>query len=288
MKPIPSFIYKRSNQVAMVISVPLFAFIFITIYRPLDFDKINDGFLSGLNISRELAIQLITLLLVLVGLIVAAVSRVVMGIYTRKRQLSYTQYIGWIATEIVVMASLYTIAALLTESGKDVVTLFRNSLVKTILIMVIPYVICYIVFIWNEQAKQLRTLRERMHQDDSALQHAYTQIYDEKGEMRLSIRLENLLFVEAADNYICIWYSNNGSAKKILVRNTMKRIEEQLANSGIVRCHRSYMVNLEQLHILRREKEGLFIEMNIDGLPNIPVSKSYADSIAKWLTDHMN
>ena len=288
MKPIPSFIYKRSNQVAMVISVPLFAFIFITIYRPLDFDKINDGFLSGLNISRELAIQLITLLLVLVGPIVAAVSRVVMGIYTRKRQLSYTQYIGWIATEIVVMASLYTIAALLTESGKDVVTLFRNSLVKTILIMVIPYVICYIVFIWNEQAKQLRTLRERMHQDDSALQHAYTQIYDEKGEMRLSIRLENLLFVEAADNYICIWYSNNGSAKKILVRNTMKRIEEQLANSGIVRCHRSYMVNLEQLHILRREKEGLFIEMNIDGLPNIPVSKSYADSIAKWLTDHMN
>ena len=288
MKPIPSFIYKRSNQVAMVISVPLFAFIFITIYRPLDFYKINDGFLSGLNISRELAIQLITLLLVLVGLIVAAVSRVVMGIYTRKRQLSYTQYIGWIATEIVVMASLYTIAALLTESGKDVVTLFRNSLVKTILIMVIPYVICYIVFIWNEQAKQLRTLRERMHQDDSALQHAYTQIYDEKGEMRLSIRLENLLFVEAADNYICIWYANNGSAKKILVRNTMKRIEEQLANSGIIRCHRSYMVNLEQLHILRREKEGLFIEMNIDGLPNIPVSKSYADSIAKWLTDHMN
>ena len=272
----------------MVISVPLFAFIFITIYRPLDFDKINDDFLEGLNISRELAIQLITLLLVMIGMIVAAVSRAVMGVYTRKRQLSYAQYVTWILTEIVVMALIYTIAALLTDTTKDVVTLFRNSLVKTILIMVIPYVICYIIFIWSEQTKQLRALKERMQQDDSALQHAYTQIYDEKGEMRLSIRLENLLFIEAADNYVCIWYTSGGPAKKIMVRNTMKRIEEQLADSGIVRCHRSYMINLEHLHILRREKEGFFVEMNIDGLPAIPVSRNYADSIRKWLNNRFD
>ena len=32
MSAIPSFIYKRSNQIAMIIFVPIFALLFITIY----------------------------------------------------------------------------------------------------------------------------------------------------------------------------------------------------------------------------------------------------------------
>ena len=62
MTPIPSFIYKKSNQVAMIVFVPLFALFFITIYRPLDFDRINTDatILSWLNISRELLVQLVT------------------------------------------------------------------------------------------------------------------------------------------------------------------------------------------------------------------------------------
>ncbi len=288
MRAIPSFIYSRSNQVAMIIAVPIFAFIFITLYRPLDFDKLDDSLLAGLNISREIAIQLITLLLVMVGMIVAAVSRAVMGLYTQKRQLSYAQYIVWISLEIVVMALIYTIAALFTETDKDIVTLFRNSLVKTLLIMVIPYVICYIIFIWSEQSKQLRRLRQGMQSEDNAQLQAYIQIFDEKGEMRLSVRRDNILLLEAADNYVCVWYANNGAPKKSLVRNTMKSIAEQLEGSGIMRCHRSYMVNLDHMSILRREKEGVFIELDVDNVPDIPISKRYAANIQGWLTSKSN
>lgn len=267
----------------MVVAVPIFAFIFITLYRPFDFDNLDDSLLGGLNISREIAIQLITLLLVLVGTIVAAVSRSVMGLYTRKRQLSYAQYIAWIAIEIVVMALIYTIAALFTETDKDIVTLFRNSLVKTTLIMAIPYAIFYIIFILIEQSKQLRRLKQRMQSEDTAQLQAYIQIFDEKGEMRLSVRRDTILLLESADNYVCVWYSNNGAPKKSLVRNTMKRVAEQLEGSGILRCHRSYMVNLDHMSILRREKEGVFIELDIDNVPDIPISKSYAHNIQEWL-----
>ena len=64
MTPIPSFIYKKSNQIAMVIFVPIFALLFISIYSPFDFNHIDTQgrVLSWLNIqSRELAVQLITL-----------------------------------------------------------------------------------------------------------------------------------------------------------------------------------------------------------------------------------
>lgn len=285
MTPIPSFIYKKSNQLTMIAFVPIFALVFINIYRPLDFDKVDADFLSWLNISRELAVQLITIAMILAGMSVVAISRSIMGWYTRNRNksMSYVMYIAWVASEIVLMAAIYTIAAMFTDTGKDVVTLFQNSLVKTILILLIPYVICYIYFIWQERASQLRAIKERLAEDETLLQTAYIQILDDKGEMRLSVRKENLLLIESADNYVCAWYINNNVPKKVLVRNTMKHIAEQLSSTRVVRCHRSYMVNLDVIKVLRREKEGVFIELGVDGVPDVPISKTYADSVNRWL-----
>lgn len=285
MTPIPSFIYKRSNQITMIIFVPIFALFFIALYSPFDFDRIDSDahFLSWLNVSRELLVQLITIFLILIGMAVAAISRWLMALYTRKRQISYVHYIAWIACEILVMTLMFTIVALFTDTNKGIITLFKNSLIKTFLMLLIPYTLCYIYFIWQERVAQLRMLRERIAEDETALQAAYVQIFDEKGEMRLSVRREHLLLIESADNYICVWYTNNNTPKKVLVRNTLKQVAEQLASTHIQRCHRSYLVNLDHVKVLRREKEGIFVELGIVGVPDVPISKTYSDSIQKWL-----
>ena len=285
MTPIPSFIYKRSNQITMIIFVPIFALFFIALYSPFDFDRIDSDahFLSWLNVSRELLVQLITIFLILIGMAVAAISRWLMELYTRKRQISYVHYITWIACEILVMTLMFTIVALFTDTNKGIITLFKNSLIKTFLMLLIPYTLCYIYFIWQERVAQLRMLRERIAEDETALQAAYVQIFDEKGEMRLSVRREHLLLIESADNYICVWYTNNNAPKKVLVRNTLKQVAEQLASTHIQRCHRSYLVNLDHVKVLRREKEGIFVELGIVGVPDVPISKTYSDSIQKWL-----
>lgn len=286
MSAIPSFIYKRSNQIAMIIFVPIFALLFITIYRPLNFEHIDEdtGLLTWLNISREVLVQLITLGFIFVGMAVVAVSRWIMGVYTRKRELSYIQYISWVAFEILIMALIFTIAALFTDTPKPVTTLFYNSLVKTILILLIPYVMCYIYFIWQERVAQLRHIRERLAEDETALQAAYVQIYDEKGEMRLSVRREHLFLLESADNYVCVWYINNNSPKKVLVRNTLTKVAKQLESTHIQRCHRSYIINLDLIKVMRREKEGIFVEFGVEGVPDVPISKTYVENINNWLT----
>ena len=269
----------------MIIFVPIFALFFIALYSPFDFDRIDSDahFLSWLNVSRELLVQLITIFLILIGMAVAAISRWLMALYTRKRQISYVHYITWIACEILVMSLMFTIVALFTDTNKGIITLFKNSLIKTFLMLLIPYTLCYIYFIWQERVAQLRMLRERIAEDETALQAAYVQIFDEKGEMRLSVRREHLLLIESADNYICVWYTNNNAPKKVLVRNTLKQVAEQLASTHIQRCHRSYLVNLDHVKVLRREKEGIFVELGIVGVPDVPISKTYSDSIQKWL-----
>lgn len=286
MSAIPSFIYKKSNQIAMIIFVPIFALLFITIYRPLNFEHIDEdtGLLTWLNISREVLVQLITLGFIFVGMAVVAVSRWIMGVYTRKRELSYIQYISWVAFEILIMALIFTIAALFTDTPKPVTTLFYNSLVKTILILLIPYVMCYIYFIWQERVAQLRHIRERLAEDETALQAAYVQIYDEKGEMRLSVRREHLFLLESADNYVCVWYINNNAPKKVLVRNTLTKVAKQLESTHIQRCHRSYIINLDLIKVMRREKEGIFVEFGVEGVPDVPISKTYVENINNWLT----
>jgi DNA-binding LytR/AlgR family response regulator len=45
------------------------------------------------------------------------------------------------------------------------------------------------------------------------------------------------------------------------------------------------MINLDHAKILHRDKEGVFIEHGIEGIPNVPISRTYAENIQEWLTD---
>lgn len=283
MTPIPSFIYKKKNQITMVLFVPLFALAFILIYQPLDFNQLDEKVLPWLNISPNLKNHILSFGIVLIGMAVAAISRVIMTAYTKRRAISYQTYIIWVACEIVIMTLIYTIVSVITSDVEDPTSIFYNTLIKTILILLIPYVITYIYFIWQERVKELKTIRKRLEEDENILQKAYIQIFDEKGKMQLSVRREHLLVIESADNYVCVWYMNGEVIRKVMVRTTLKQVAEQLQESNILRCHRSYIINLDCVRVLRREKEGIFVEFGIEGLPDIPISKTYAENITRWL-----
>ncbi len=285
MTPIPPFIYKKKNQITMVLFVPLFALLFILIYKPLNFDQIGEELLAWLNWPADVKRYLIAFCIALIGMVVAAISRLVMAAYTKKHAISYLRYMIWIACEILILTLIYTIfsVAMADAHSRDITGVFGNTLLTTILILLIPYAITYICFVWQERVKELKTIRKRLEEDENALQKAYIQLFDEKGKMQLSVRRESLLVIESADNYVCVWYQNGESIKKVMVRTTLKQVSEQLAASNILRCHRSYMINLNRVKVLRREKEGIFVEFGIEGVPDIPISKTYSESVTRWL-----
>lgn len=285
LKPIPSFIYSRANQIFMILFVPLFALIFISIYRPFDFDRVGDIINTHIGISHESMMMLTALIMAVSGMAIGAISRTIMGAYTKRHTLSYLGYIVWILGEIGVMATLFTLFTLFTNIAKPMPELFRSTFTKTVLIVFIPYTISYIYFILKDKINELKTLRKQIDRDETVLQKAYIQILDEKNEMRLSIRRENLLLIESADNYVCVYYLNGGKTKKSMVRNTIGRIAEHLQGTRIVRCYRSYMINLDHAQILHRDKEGVFIELGLDGVPDVPISKTYADNVREWLVN---
>jgi DNA-binding LytR/AlgR family response regulator len=56
-------------------------------------------------------------------------------------------------------------------------------------------------------------------------------------------------------------------------------MEETFSGSEIIRCHRSYMVNFEKVKVIRKDKDGLKLELESPSVIDIPVSKTYVDNV---------
>jgi DNA-binding LytR/AlgR family response regulator len=100
---------------------------------------------------------------------------------------------------------------------------------------------------------------------------------DENGDIKLSIKLDDLLYIEASENYVTIHYLDHTQPDRLLLRNSMKRMEEQLSGYPVVRCHRSYMVNINQIRLVRKDKSGLILHLNSLNKIILPISTSYKD-----------
>jgi DNA-binding LytR/AlgR family response regulator len=187
----------------------------------------------------------------------------------------------WVLLEIVCMSLFYTIytLSLSVNDGKDIVATFKSSTVNTALVLLLPYITLWFYFGWEESKKKLENI-EQSEPEDENLPNNYS-FTDEKGVLRLSVQSRELLYLESDDNYVVIHYAANGKVKRYLLRNTLKNLESQFADTPVVRCHRSFLVNFGRVKVMRRERDGLFLELDAEGEKDIPVSKSYRDKVGE-------
>lgn len=92
----------------------------------------------------------------------------------------------------------------------------------------------------------------------------------------ISIPVADFIYAKAEDNYTEIHYLKNNMASRFVLRASLGRLCDQLEYDYLVRCHRSYMINLYNVHSIRGSRKNLKISMSqIDVV--IPVSQTYAD-----------
>ncbi len=98
----------------------------------------------------------------------------------------------------------------------------------------------------------------------------------------LKLDLTDLLFIRSADNYIDICFMSGNTVKHKLLRNTLTAIEKELAFPGVLRCHRSYIINLRQV-LYTGVNSGKLRFKNHDLDFEIPVSRKHRDEIARTM-----
>lgn len=279
-KKLPDYLYSKSRIISLVVFTAVFALVFVIAYNPFDAK-------TWYNIS-EFMYYVYLSLLILIGMVVVAVSRVIMYYYSKKHALHYWSFGVWVLVEITVMAATYTALSLLVERNPEggVIQVMKNAVRNTALILLIPYVISLLYFSMQEKNAMLKKLKAIQEYEYDHPQPASFSFYDERGELRLSIKRDNLLYLESADNYVYVWYLNKGKVTKFLLRNTLKVMEDFMKETNVLRCHRSYMVNFDQVSIIRREKGLIFVEFGIEGVEEIPVSKTYSEKVMKSFAEN--
>ena len=268
-RKVPAYLYEKSNLIRQVIFTAAFALVFINTYKPFSSENwyVVTNFMFFVYSS----------LIILTGVLVVVISRLVMYYYAKNHDITYWKYGMWVLLEIFFMALFYTVYTLsINPPGRDTWETFQDSIINTSLVLLLPYAILILYFSWREKERQLQLIGE---ESPSTLTQPVFSFYDEKGEIRLSIMPANLLYVESADNYVVVWYLNKNVITRFMLRNSLKALEEQFSGTSILRCHRSYMVNFDQVKVLRREKESLCLELGIEKIPDIPISKTYHEKV---------
>lgn len=106
--------------------------------------------------------------------------------------------------------------------------------------------------------------------------------FDEKDELQLSLRLDHIYFLESAENYVNIYYRNKENTERFILRSSLKKQQEKLEKYRFLRCHRSYLVNFDNILLLRKDKDGPYLDFGVANLPQIPVSKTYLDAVTAY------
>lgn len=281
---IPGYLLGKYQLIGTVTFSVLFAIVYLNIAIPF-----SDTAWFALGDS---ALFLMTLAYITIAIITLVVSRVLM--YKSKQVIdhTYVSYILWCVIEILMICGLYTWLTIEATGvpQNDAINIFQRALKYASIALGIPYLISGMYFAIIDKNNTIRLMNyENVVTDEPAKPDTSMQkitLFDNSGALKLSLNLENLYYIESDDNYIKVWYTDNkGEIKQYMLRCRLKTVEESFKGSGLVRCNRKYVVNINKVKVLRKESEGYVLEIDNEAIPPLPVTKTYTDTVLSHFTE---
>ena len=287
-KELPSYLLEKNNVVRMILFTTVYSLVFINIFRPFN----SETWIPNNNSTNYF---MYSSFMVLIGMVVVSLSRVVMNFVVKKVQLTFPDYVLWLVADAVVLSMFYVFVAykvgfidnFMNDNSEAtmweaIFSIFWKSTANTVWMLLIPYTIS-LLFLENQHLKdKLNEIGNKVA--DSNIVH----LKDEKGEIRLSINIENILYAESADNYVTVKYISNDKLVDFLLRTNLKKLSDDLRDTPIQRCHRSFMINLLHVTSLKKDQTEFVIQFDTTSIKDITVSKSYQDSIMEAFTKYQH
>jgi len=285
-KELPSYLLEKNNVVRMILFTTVYSLLFINIFRPFNSE-------TWIPNNSSTNYFMYSSFMVLIGMVVVSLSRVIMNLVVRKVQLTFPDYLFWLVFEAGVLAMFYTFIAYKVgfvdnyingnpdmKLWEAIFDILRKATANTVMMLLIPYTIS-LLFLDNQY------LRNKLKEiGNKGPERNIVHLKDEKGEIRLSINIENILYAEAANNYVTVKYINNDKITDFLLRTNLKKLSDDLRDTPIQRCHRSFMINLLHVTSLKKDQTDIVIQFDTTSIKDITVSKTYQDFIIEAFTKY--
>ena len=272
---IPKFLLDKRYLFGSVVFVMTFSFLFMAIYTPFSntvwFDVSN-----RLDLGMTVAFYIVAVSIMLV-------SKMLMNAMQHRICFTYAKYIMWVVVEILAIALFYThfTNVYVQPEDYDAANILVKALGCILLIVAIPYTILTLYAAYRDKTEELEILQYEMslNEEPSVSYPSLVNLYDYNGVLKLTINSDSLYYMESQDNYVKIYYENQGKLLSYMLRCRTKVIEENLADTSMVSCHRSYMVNVMKINHIKKGGKSRYIVLTNEQIKPIPVSKSYFKNI---------
>lgn len=280
-KDLPDFLVTKENIKKLILFTTFYSLVFINIFRPFN----SESWIPGTN---NLNYFLYSSLMVLIGLLLISISRIIMYYFVKKISIGYLEYLIWIFAEILILAVFYVYVGnrvgfidnyliqnpdmTFWEANFDILT---NAIANTTWMLLIPYIISFL-YLYNEHLIR-NVINNKVQNNDNA--NNVIQFRDDKNEIRFSVTRDKIIYIESADNYCIIKYLKNEKVAEFFLRKSLKKLADDLIDTPIQRCHRSFLINFEHVSSLKKDNNDISIEFGMAGIKDIPISKTYSDKI---------
>ena len=267
--PFP-YLDRLRHRLLHVLIILVFSVLFLIVFEPFNIKAWlkYPEWLKGLGqISLGLTFSFII-----------AFSQLLVRTVVKVKKFKVYHLILWLTAEILLLTVILTI--IFADYTNGFLKEFSITLKFTSTGLLLPYSFSILILMLIQQENSKRDSLSKSGPDKSDLIH----LKDEREQVKFSIHKPSVLYLESSDNYVTIHYLQDDHVKKEMVRNTMKKVDKQLCSSGLVRCHRSFIVNIENVHWFKKEGRNYLFKMK-HGDTIIPVSRSFVPAIKSLIQE---
>lgn len=296
-KKLPHYLIEKNNLIVQVTISVLFAIAFLAVYIPL-----SDTTTAWFSLEEQDKF-IYTAFFVIFSTIFLIFSRVMM-FYMSKRLIRFTLpiFIIWSLAEIVLIGLFHAYISLRIMHVQEYTTalIIGKSILITFIALGFPFIVTDLSFALLDAQRVLKIARSVIQSNDNNTQNTQKttsgdqvvtdnpdiiNFHDYTGALKFTVKLENIYYIKAEGNYVNVLYNNKGGISSFVLRNKIQAIEDSLAGTPLMRCHRTYIVNSNNIKLIRNEADGYYIDFNQTGLESVPVSNTYREKIVKRFTE---
>jgi DNA-binding LytR/AlgR family response regulator len=276
-QPYPNTEITRENIISSAF-VGLLVFIFLVVFQPFGTHNFSHPYKY--------------LLLLIYGLITFLAFVTLNSIFSKKKDWTVGKEIGKVLLALLISSFFsYLYNCKVISHVELSISNFLYMLIYTLAIG-IPIAVIYILgryiylrnkyqLLANKYTTQLESnsTKEKVQENSNEL----FEINTDNKKKALVIATNDFLYAESADNYCHVHYLLNKKANKETIRLSLNSLVLQTNHPCIKRCHRSFIINLNQVKKIKGNAQGYKLLLN-EIEEEIPVSRNYINEIVPLLS----